>query len=353
MKKTIMLLITFVIASSAFAQNGWTDVGTVVRLNTNTDKVGIGTLNPLSQLSVGGNGNNVTAIFGRTNKSVAIRGVAFNTGIIENYGGYFEAKGKTGRGVFGIASYTDYGPNYGGYFEAKGNKGRGVYGVASKTDGRWGWGGYFEAHSKQGVGVYAIATNTYINTEPEQNYGGFFEVEGRWGIGVKGLGKEESACGVYGVSEYTNNVGKAYGVRGKCTALQGWAGYFEGRGYFSGNVGIGTDNPWEALDVHGNIRLSSDVNSGQRNIIGPKFHTLGIFARPNEPHEGMAFSTDNGVTTEMFIRKGGNIGIGTNSPGSKLSIVGLIEYTNNATAKTAGLVAGDLYRTGDLLKIVH
>ncbi|MFC1566136.1 hypothetical protein ACFL4B_04285 [Candidatus Neomarinimicrobiota bacterium] len=50
---------------------------------------------------------------------------------------------------------------------------------------------------------------------------------------------------------------------------------------------------------------------------------------------------------------GGKVGIGTITPGYKLSTKGLIEYTDNAVAKAAGLVAGDLYRTGDLLKIVH
>jgi len=29
------------------------------------------------------------------------------------------------------------------------------------------------------------------------------------------------------------------------------------------------------------------------------------------------------------------------------------EFTNNATAIVGGLVAGDIYRTGDILKIVH
>ncbi|NTW31528.1 MAG: hypothetical protein HGB12_02695 [Bacteroidetes bacterium] len=48
-----------------------------------------------------------------------------------------------------------------------------------------------------------------------------------------------------------------------------------------------------------------------------------------------------------------NVGIGTATPTSKLQVVGLPEYPNNATAITAGLTVGAFYRTGDLLKVVH
>lgn len=43
----------------------------------------------------------------------------------------------------------------------------------------------------------------------------------------------------------------------------------------------------------------------------------------------------------------GSLGIGTDTPGAKLSVVGLAEYADNAAAMTAGLVAGDFYRTAD------
>lgn len=35
------------------------------------------------------------------------------------------------------------------------------------------------------------------------------------------------------------------------------------------------------------------------------------------------------------------------------SFTGVLEYADNAAALTAGLVAGNVYRTGDVLKIVH
>ena len=41
----------------------------------------------------------------------------------------------------------------------------------------------------------------------------------------------------------------------------------------------------------------------------------------------------------------GNVGIGTDNPGSKLAVVGLPTYADNTAALADGLVAGDFYRT--------
>ena len=87
----------------------------------------------------------------------------------------------------------------------------------------------------------------------------------------------------------------------------------------NGKVGIGTTSPSETLGVAGNIKLES---GGQRNIIGPLNSNLGIFANPNGTDEGILFSTDDGVTTEMILLNGGNVGIGTVSPTEKFHVVG-------------------------------
>lgn len=55
----------------------------------------------------------------------------------------------------------------------------------------------------------------------------------------------------------------------------------------------------------------------------------------------------NGATADT------NVGIGTTTPGSKLAVVGLPVYADNAAATTGGLSAGDFYRTSDgFLKVV-
>jgi hypothetical protein len=45
----------------------------------------------------------------------------------------------------------------------------------------------------------------------------------------------------------------------------GWAGYFNGTGYFAGNVGVGTETPAEMLDVAGNLLVSGKATIGPGN----------------------------------------------------------------------------------------
>lgn len=56
------------------------------------------------------------------------------------------------------------------------------------------------------------------------------------------------------------------------------------------------------------------------------------------------------------ITPAGNVGIGTASPTSRLQVVGLPVFANNAAALAGGLTAGAFYRTGgdpDLVAVVH
>lgn len=58
----------------------------------------------------------------------------------------------------------------------------------------------------------------------------------------------------------------------------------------------------------------------------------------------------------MIIKSDGNVGIGTTDPKSKLHVVGLPVYANNAAAITGGLTAGAFYRNGadpDIVCVVH
>jgi hypothetical protein len=79
--------------------------------------------------------------------------------------------------------------------------------------------------------VYGLASNT----GNVQNYGGAFRADGLRGVGVQGYASATS--------------GINFGVAGKTDSNDGWAGYFEGRGYFSKEVCIGTKPPNAMLDV--------------------------------------------------------------------------------------------------------
>ena len=68
----------------------------------------------------------------------------------------------------------------------------------------------------------------------------------------------------------------------------------------SGNVGIGTATPTEALDVAGNVHASGTFIAGSTTTYGDGFIALS--------------ATDLAIT-------GGNVGIGTASPASPLTVV--------------------------------
>jgi len=130
----------------AGSAGGWTDAGLQIYNSTLTDRVGIGTNNPSSKLSVGGNGSPLYSIFGSNSSASA---VAI----------YGSGSGSFGTGVQGYSSAAD---GRGIVGQTTGYRGRAVYGVASTTSQfDRNYGGYFEANGKYGIGVYAevIGTN--------------------------------------------------------------------------------------------------------------------------------------------------------------------------------------------------
>jgi len=81
--------------------------------------------------------------------------------------------------------------------------------------------------------------------------------------------------------------------------------------------------------------------------------TLDVFASTSSANALKVRSGTTGDVYGLYVSTTGNVGIGTADPKSKLQVVGLTEYTDNAAAAAAGLTVGAFYRTGDLLKVVH
>ena len=88
--------------------------------------------------------------------------------------------------------------------------------------------------------------------------------------------------------------------------------------------------------------------SGQDNgIWGELINNFLCKTILNGPTNSGKLKTDLGS-----IVQGGKVGIGTNNPNSVLAIVGIPNYVNNTTARASGLLAGDIYRTDNDVKIV-
>jgi hypothetical protein len=132
----------------------------------------------------------------------------------------------------------------------------GVKGEATTTSSdALGIGVHGISHAGEGVGVYGHAANTVSGTT---TYGGYF------------VSDSESGWGVTGVASGAN----------------AFAGFFIGRGYFSGDVGIGTSTPDARLDVAGTARCDVlQIDSGA--------DLSENFAVAGDPQPGMVVVIDS------------------------------------------------------------
>jgi hypothetical protein len=111
------------------------------------------------------------------------------------------------------------------------------YDVSTSTSGCCTYGVFGRTDNPRGRGVYGLAMATSGDA-----------------VGVHGRTYSPTGIGVKGIASTTTGVN--YGVWGETFSPEGYGGYFIGRGYFSGNVGIGVQNPSAKLDVDGTIRTT-------------------------------------------------------------------------------------------------
>ena len=231
----------------------------------NLGNVGIGTTSPTLELEVAGR-IKATSVSGPT-----IYGVC--TGVTSGVFG----ESDLGFGVAGVSSF-------GTGAQGTSTSGRGVYGGSSSGDGVYG-------KSSSGYGVHGSGG---------QN--------GQVGVGA----------GVYGESTFRAIYGRS---------ATGSAGYFEGKVYVSGNVGIGTTNPNRQLTISESGSAFQNIKDGTHELLMGVDSTGGIVSVYTD-HDLVFRAGEN--SEKMRIKAGGNVGIGDTDPAYRL------ELPNTASAAGRG-----------------
>jgi hypothetical protein len=101
--------------------------------------------------------------------------------------------------------------------------------------------------------------------------------------------------------------------------------------YSGGNVGINTTNPTKSLDVSGDV-LVSNITTGNINFTGNLYQNGSLFSGSTQ--------WSNSGSNVYFT--GGNVGIGTSTPGSALTVIGDASISGNLNCTFGNLYLNSL-----------
>jgi len=233
-------------------------------------------------------------------------------------------------------------------------------------------------HRGSGIGIFS---HTWGRGAAVQGYATFDgpAIEGVVDGGVGNAGKFSIAnslstaavvtattngMGVAGYFENTNTMRAGFNtaIHAKTNAATGYAGYFEGRGYFSTRLGIGTDAPAYALDVVGRVRTheleitagadlseSFDIASDDRHIEPGMVVSidaanpgkLAISERAYDRKVAGVVSGAGGVATGMMMKHDGTLASGEHPVALTGRVYCLVDADRGA------IEPGDLLTTSD------
>ena len=263
-------------------------------------------------------------VIGNTSPWASLLGrlTVYNNNLVYGIIGASNGDGTNAVGVMGYAAGS-----------SEGNVG--VYGLAESSGGDTIVGVIGNAQDIQGLGV-GVSGEAGTNAAGAAAIGGNFKAEDNSGNATAIFGVESIAQGDFST---TGEVRGIYSeARGGST---NWAGYFgDGDVYIQNNLGIGINVPRDKLDVGGmSIFRGTDVSSYP--ILGEGYIFMGynqgsgsaLISALNTPNSVplrinaslMNFEVGNSFVSNplaMHINNSAQVGIGTNSPSSRLDVNG-------------------------------
>ena len=367
------------VAVSAPTGGGWTDDGTIVRLENGSDSVGIGITSPVAKLDVNGdiNTSSLYRIGGDTvlsvpgyNTLVGVEAGANNTNDAGTFMGYRAGYNNSGF----VCTFVGYGAGFSN--QGYSNTFMGVEAGASNTTGHDNtFSGYHsgKANTTGYVNTFLGSTAGYSNTT---GWGNTFTGDFSGGSNTTGYhntylgynagsstdtGKGNTFVGAYAGDLNTDGNENTYlgasaghdNVSGSRNVFIGYqAGFYETGthkliianspssppliygDFLTGRLGLGTTSPSGKLDVVGNyIRVAASTDPGAKEI---KLRTDGAAVDVDVNNADLFIKSNDGNTILQAF--GGNVGIGTNPPTQKLDV--------NGTARLRGISDGTIEMTG-------
>jgi hypothetical protein len=271
----------YALAGPGASTGGWVDYGSAVSLATNADRVGIGISDPSAELHVKGSGW-VQGVFESNDSSGGIQLIAQDP-----------TPGVSG-GKYELQALKD-----GGFILYDRNNGRYVMNVLA--NGNVGFG--------MGNPTGKLQAETSSNVVGHTLYGLYGKSSGNLGSNYGVYGESSSILGgtnfgVYGKSSGNLAGGKGYAVYGENTGT-GYAGYFLGDGYFSGNLRLGTSSGIEFPD-------GTKQATAYRGFPGPNYDSGWIAIVPGQAYvknHNLGGNVDNYVVDLQFKDVTGQLGI--------------------------------------------